>query len=679
MRSSLVWLALFVFSLAGCGGAKPPPPTEAPKSTLTIAAPDNDPGHIVAGARAGFPAEDWGGASVASGDAIPVTPADPTWGNPNAPVTLVEFADLECLYCAKAAVTLSALREIYGPEKLRIVWKHDPLPFHSHARQAADLGAGIFRVGGNEAFFTYVETLYANYLERGNKSDFSVLAVTSAATAAERIPGQLGGRALMDAAQGPGAQKVDDDLALVEKLGVKGTPAFFINGILISGAQPVDAFKTVIDEELRATQAQAAQGTPTSRMYADRLAQNVKAGRGERTDGPGPKRPEVADTAIWRVPVGTSPSRGKANAPVTLVVFGDFQCPFCKKANATVEQVRAKYVDKVRVVFKHNPLPFHERAAPSAELAIEAYKKKGNDAFWKVHDSLFGRDVQHLQDQDLEELGKDVGLDPKTVASAISTKKHASVIDEDQALAGDVEANATPIFFINGRKLVGAQPIEKFSALIDEQLAIAEAKIKAGTPAGGVYDALMKDAKTEPEPETKTAPKVSKDSPSRGPAGAKVTLQIFSDFQCPFCKKVEPTIAELEKAFPGQIRVVWRNRPLSMHPDAESAAEAAMEARTQMGDVGFWKMHELLFADQKALDSQGLEDKAQKLGLDMAKFRAALARSAHRAEIDADSKIADGLSIDGTPSVLVNDYFVGGAEQLSVFKRVVRLALRKKK
>lgn len=98
---------------------------------------------------------------------------------------------------------------------------------------------------------------------------------------------------------------------------------------------------------------------------------------------------EPVDTAVWKVPVGRSPVRGKADAPITIVEFSDFQCPFCKRAEPTIDEVRRTYGDKVRVVWKDEPLPFHPRATPAAELARFAYAKKGQDGFWKVHDALF--------------------------------------------------------------------------------------------------------------------------------------------------------------------------------------------------------------------------------------------------------------------------------------------------
>ena len=114
-----------------------------------------------------------------------------------------------------------------------------------------------------------------------------------------------------------------------------------------------------------------------------------------------------------------------------------------------------------------------------------------------------------------------------------------------------------------------------------------------------MYAELIKaGASGKPLSVATSTPSVGKDNPSKGPTKAPVTVQVFSDFQCPFCSRVLPTLAQIEKKYAGRVRVVWRNMPLSFHGDARLAAQAAMEAHAQKGDGGFWKMHDLLFANQ---------------------------------------------------------------------------------
>ena len=380
-------------------------------------------------------------------------------------------------------------------------------------------------------------------------------------------------------------------------------------------------------------------------------------------------------TTVWRVPVDGSPMRGDKAALVTMVMFSDFECPYSVRSHGTVAELMKQYGGKLRVIHKNNPLSFHKRADPAAQLALEARAQKGDAGYWKAVDLLFAQD-RKLEDSDLEAVAAGAAIDVKKVRAAIAAKKHSARIEQDQDLAAELNASGTPHFFINGRRVVGSQTIDKFTTIIDEEILKADALIKKGTAAARVYDALQKDARGVEPPKKVTIPAPTKDHPSRGPANAKVVVQLFAGFQCPFCKKLMPTIRDLEAAFPGKIRVVWRQRPFSMHVNGLPAAEASVEAFKQKGNEGFWKMHDLLFENQRQLDRPGLDKAAATIGLDPTKFAAALDGHTHQAAINADGKIADAAKIKGTPTTVINGYLVTGAQPFPVFKRVVKLALK---
>jgi protein-disulfide isomerase len=619
-------------------------------------------------ARGGVQGGGFGAIGTADQGPIPVTAADPSWGNTNAPVTLVEFSDMQCPFCNKLNATLDQLRQTYGPTKLRIVWKNNPLPFHPNARPAAETAIALYEKGGASWFWQFHDAVF-----RKGLSAPEVIAESY------KFTGLNDQQVSALVARGTAARKVDEDMALGKQIGVQGTPASFINGVFLSGAQPYDKFSQIIDEQLVAAGALVAQGVPLNKIYA-RLATENKA----KTPAPTPSvsHPADDDKSVWRVPVGTSPVRGNAAAPVTMIMFSDYQCPFCVRVAATVATLTVDYGDKLRVVFKQNPLPFHPRAEPAAELALEARAQKGDAGFWKATDLLWMKSGK-LEQQDLDDVAASAGLNVAAVAKAISTHKYKAQIEQDQDLSDEVQASGTPHFFINGVRLVGAQPLEKFKEVIDAQLVIARAEIAKGTPAAKVYDALQKDAKTAPPPEKKTMAPPTKDSPSRGPATAKVTVQIIADFQCPFCKRANPTLTELDAAYPGKLRFVWRNKPLPMHANAPLAAEAAMEAFAQKGSAGFWKMHDLMFANlgeqPDALERVSLERYAAAVGLDMAKFKAALDSRSHKAFVDSESAAADAAGISGTPGFLVNGYYISGAQPLGKFKKIVDRAFKEAK
>jgi len=191
-----------------------------------------------------------------------------------------------------------------------------------------------------------------------------------------------------------------------------------------------------------------------------------------------------------------------------------------------------------------------------------------------------------------------------------------------------------------------------------------------------VFREIMKTAKAPPAPEKKNVPAPTKDNPFKGPENAKVVIQEFSDFQCPFCSRVNPTIEQILKEYPKDVKIVWRNMPLAFHQDAPLAAEAAHEAFVQAGNKGFWKYNEKLFANQSAIKRPDLEKYAEELGLDVGKFKAALDNHTHKAAIDKDMEAAKQAGVSGTPAFTVNGYFVSGAQPFPAFNKVIKLALK---
>ncbi len=171
-----------------------------------------------------------------------------------------------------------------------------------------------------------------------------------------------------------------------------------------------------------------------------------------------------------QVATGGRPERGKANAPVTIITFSDYECPFCKRGEDSVQKVVDTYGDKVRVVFRDYPLPFHPRARPAAEAAACA---NAQGKFWEYNKKLFANQSA-LADDNLKTYAKDVGLDTAKFDECFSKKQFSAAIDKDIADGVAVGVNGTPAFFINGRSLSGAQPFEKFKEVIDEELSSAK-------------------------------------------------------------------------------------------------------------------------------------------------------------------------------------------------------------
>lgn len=173
------------------------------------------------------------------------------------------------------------------------------------------------------------------------------------------------------------------------------------------------------------------------------------------------------------VEVGKSPVWGKADAPVTIVEFSDFQCPFCSRGAETIEQVKKKYgPNKVRIAFKHFPLPMHPEARPASE-ASQCIYEQNPDKFWKFHDLLF-ENQQAMSTEDLNKYAKQSGADMDKFKECFEGKKYAELVQSDLSYGEKIGVKSTPTFFINGQLVSGALPIESFSEIIDEELKAAK-------------------------------------------------------------------------------------------------------------------------------------------------------------------------------------------------------------
>ncbi len=172
---------------------------------------------------------------------------------------------------------------------------------------------------------------------------------------------------------------------------------------------------------------------------------------------------------IVEVATAGRPEKGGRDAAVTIIEFSDYECPFCKRAEGVVDQVVSTYGDKVKVVFRDFPLPFHANARPAAEAANCAASQ---GKFWEYHGKLFANQTALTPDK-LNGYATEIGLDGQKFSECLAQKPHAAAIDKDIEDGQKVGVSGTPAFFINGRMLSGAQPFEKFKELIDEELAAA--------------------------------------------------------------------------------------------------------------------------------------------------------------------------------------------------------------
>ena len=259
---------------------------------------------------------------------------------------------------------------------------------------------------------------------------------------------------------------MDGDVALAERLGVNGTPAFVLNGTAVVGLRPFAVFESTA----RLILARAAAMPDPTRVYVDMVRAPVAlpADVDETRASVDP----WADVHPLPVPA-TAPARGPATAPVVLQVFSDFECPYCARVRPTLDALQAHYGDRLRIVWRDLPLPRHAHALAAAEAAREVLAEHGAEAFWRMHDLLFAAQASEegLSPAAIERLAIEAGADRARLRLALEDHRHRAVIDADIAAAGATRLRmGTPAFFVNGHFMSGARPLAEFRQRIDALL-----------------------------------------------------------------------------------------------------------------------------------------------------------------------------------------------------------------
>jgi protein-disulfide isomerase len=193
----------------------------------------------------------------------------------------------------------------------------------------------------------------------------------------------------------------------------------------------------------------------------------IEEGLGAQARPRRPQRPAEDFDRVYEIPVGDSPVLGNPNAPVTIVEFSDFQCPFCARTSPLLKEVLEKHGENVRIVYKHFPLNFHRAARPAAVASLAAHEQ---GRFWEMHDVLF-ENSRTLDVAKMEEYAKAAGLDVERFKKDLEAKgqqyEQRVQAEFQQGVAADVRG--TPAVYVNGRKLKN-RSLDGFSAQIDAAL-----------------------------------------------------------------------------------------------------------------------------------------------------------------------------------------------------------------
>jgi protein-disulfide isomerase len=628
-------------------------------------------------------------AAVEAAKAAPVPVATtaarfPAKGPDLAPVTVIEVSDFQCPFCSRAAETVKQVSEKYKTD-VRIVFVNLPLSFHANARPAA---VAAFAAGRQGKYWEMHDKLFANAKEltAGNFTKWAAELGLDATQFAK----DLADPALM--------RQVDEDTAIANGLGISGTPGFFINGVRLSGAQPIEKFVEIIEEERKkASDAIAGGAAPADvhgRMWrknspslADKAIKWLIKGDAPPPAAPpakaadaAPKADAADDKTVWKVELsGNEPVNGPNDALITIVEFTDFQCPFCSKVRPNLKEVEKLYEGKMRLVFKQQPLSFHNNAQNAAEASLCANKQ---GKFWQMEERLF-TNQQTLSRPELSDHAKAVGLDAALFDACLDSHEMKAAVKIDQEMAERVTATGTPAFFINGRKISGAQPLDAFRRLVDEELKRAEAMVAAGTKKSELYAKAVAAGKQDVPPPVLAEEVFTFDldgSPVHGDRAAPIKVVVFKDFECPFCGRVSAPIKVGAMRYEGKVAIAFKHFPLSsqcnagmgrdMHPGACQSAYWSFAALEQgkfaaFEDLVFNNYRTMMPRDgdlSSRLSAQGqkLAEYAVEIGMDAAKAKAFVDSRAWEPKLKRDLAEASRAKVQGTPAVFINGRLYSG-------------------
>ena len=597
-----------------------------------------------------------------------------TKGAKDALVTIIEVSDFQCPYCTRGNATMGKLLKDPKNKDLRLAFFHNPLSFHKDAMPAALAAEAAGRQGKfwemHDILFKNQKALKANNFDKWAGE----LKLDMAKFKADMKDAKL-------------TAKIKGQQAAAAKLGARGTPTFFINGEFLSGTRPQAAFQEVIDRARRRAKAKLHEpGVTPANVYAKLIENGLTKKQAERPSNRQDGRRRLPPPADVRANVPAAKgNNGKGTWPakVVIVEYSDFQCPYCSKATPAVNEIMKTYGKDVYFIYKHNPLGFHPNAEPAARAAAAAGLQ---GKFFEMHDKLFAN-YRNLTTDNFNKWAGEIGLNVATFKKDFASKAVKASVAKDQAEANKIGARGTPNFFVNGVPVRGALPFTAFKPIIDKELKKANALIAKGTPLAKVYSEVMKEAGKPVGNQAKARPNLPKlpkgpvnvkahpNDASWGDKNAKVTIYEFSDFQCPFCGRGAKTMDEVKKAYPKNVRIVFKNLPLSFHKNAELAARAGVAANNQ---GKFWAMHDMMFENYKSLEAPNITRYAKEVGLNMARFEKDLNSAATRAKVEADKAEAGRVGARGTPNFYINGEHVAGARPFADFKAKIDAALAKK-
>jgi protein-disulfide isomerase len=339
----------------------------------------------------------------------------PVRGSKDAPVTIIEFSDMQCPFCAKAAPALVELMAQY-PGQIRWVFKSFPLPFHSDSELAHRAVLAAERQG---KFWEMHDLIFSD--QRNIKRDDLLRKAQSLDLDMARFAADLDSEDLK--------HRVASDLNDGQRSNVTATPTFFINGKEYSGALSLNQFRAIVAKDL------------------------LVGAAGHFADVPGEKQSEI--------------SIGASNSPITLIWFSDLGSSLTVQATLQLRELLKTHPGKIRLVFKNCPLETHPGAIRLHEAALAA---NAQGKFWEMHDLII-RNPEKTDKAALLSYALPLGLDLARFEHELDIDQYRRIIDQDLKEARSRDVNGTPVFFVNATRIDGLRSQQVLNTLVESELA----------------------------------------------------------------------------------------------------------------------------------------------------------------------------------------------------------------
>lgn len=540
-------------------------------------------------------------ASVASLDSIRDAFA---LGPKDAPITILNFSDFACPFSARISTVLDQVMRAY-PGKVRVIFKHSPLNIHPEAPLAHE---GALAAAAQGKFWQMQVLLFTNQ-KRQARADLIEYA-RSLSLDVDRFTADLDSHRYRPL--------LDQDLADSHGLGINATPTLYVNGKQLVGSVTAESFKQLISRQL-----------------------------GESASTLPPSQP-VATSRVYGLDASSSvPARGAQSAPVTIVEFSDFECPFCRRAVDTLKQVIALRPGKVKWVFKHYPLDSHKNSMLAHEATLAAAEQ---GKFWEMHDELFANQKQ-LQRADILGIAKQLRLDEKRFTADLDSGRYKGIIAADRAQGAQFDVGGTPTMFVNGKRVNGARSLAEMLQVVDQEL-------KAGPETASSVSRVVKGSAKE------------SNHLIAGPAAAPVTLVWFADVRSSLASATSSLLQTLVREYKGKVNLVYKNAPLPTRKDPRLAQEVLMAAAAQ---GKFWEAHQALLDYGPRFDKSRLDDLAARISVQPV----VLTSSAANEAVAADIAEAIRRQVRGTPVIFVNGKRVDGLQSERFYRELIDSELKK--